>query len=115
MGYFSINFCVSLFILHCFQSGVTTETVENKSNKDAATKTTAATSVTSTTASVKSWYQQQANRYYKLAELKRKWDQVQLGRKKWPKKKGRCQHASWMIDNVNPVMEEAKRGTFYSL
>ena len=64
-------------------------------------------------ATKKSWYQQQVDRYYNYHKYKLKLEQVRSGRKKWPKKKGRCTHSPWKIDGVNPVMEEAKRGYLY--
>ncbi|XP_066926036.1 selenoprotein Pa-like [Clytia hemisphaerica] len=63
----------------------------------------------------KSWYQKQVDRYYNYHKYKRKLEQVRRGRKKWPKKKGRCAHSPWKIDDVNPVIEEAKRGNMVLL
>ena len=45
--------------------------------------------------------------YYNYQKVYRKWTS---GRLTWPKKNGRCSYSPWKIDDINPVMEEAKRG-----
>lgn len=90
-------------LLHCCQHGIAS------ANEDDPTSRPLSTGLVVTT---KSWYEKRVDRYYQLHEMRRKWEQIQQGRKTWPKKKGRCEHSPWMIDGVNPVMEESKRGVY---
>lgn len=58
----------------------------------------------------RSYYQQMKDYYYRYYKYK-----AYAKRRKWPKVKGRCAHSSWKIDDINPVIEEAKRGNAVTL
>ena len=97
---FSIFATLLAILLYCCQSSIVSA---NPTSKPLSTELAGTT---------KSWYEKRVDRYYHYYKIKKKWEQVQQGRKTWPKKKGRCEHSPWMIDGVNPVIEESKRGTY---
>ena len=95
-------------LLYCSQLGGVASAADNPTA--ASRLLSVASSTVSSSPSRKSWYEQKVDRYYHWYKIKKKWEQIQQGRKIWPKKKGRCEHSPWVIDGVNPVMEESKRG-----